>query len=71
LKPDFAGDVQLFLERLRVNPNQNARVAVAIGSHELIGITMRFSGRATTASCGKLSMKGTLIPVRWKRLLGA
>jgi len=29
---------------------------------------LRFSGRETTASCGKLSMRGTLIPVRCKRL---
>ncbi len=34
-------------------------------------LTLRFSGRETTASCGKLSMRGTLIPVRCKRLLGS
>jgi hypothetical protein len=30
--------------------------------------TPSFSGRKTTASCGKLSMRGTLIPVRCQRL---
>jgi hypothetical protein len=34
------------------------------------GRTPRFSGRPTTASCGKLSMRDPLIPVRCKRLFG-
>ena len=32
--------------------------------------TLRFSGRATTARSGKLSTRGTLIPLRCKRLCG-
>jgi hypothetical protein len=48
--------------------NCDSLIIIPITNRERI--TPRFSGRAITAKSGKLSMRGTLIPVRCKRLFG-
>jgi hypothetical protein len=45
LEPDFASDIEPFLEGCWVCANENIREMVAVRRHELIGITSELSER--------------------------